>query len=94
MNKAELVTKMAEKSELGLTKKQSEDALNAFMSSVEEALVNNDKVVLVGWGSFEVVERAERLGRNPKNPNEVIKIQASKNVKFKCGKNLKDSVNA
>ena len=66
MNKAELVSKMAEKSELELTKKQIEDALNAFMGSVEEALVNGEKVQLVGFGTFETRERA-RQGRNPRS---------------------------
>ena len=63
MNKAELVSKMAEKS--GLTKKEAEAALNAFMSSVQDALVNNEKVQLVGFGTFETRERAARQGRNP-----------------------------
>ena len=76
MNKAELITKMAEKSEL--TKKEAEAALNAFMQSVEEALVEGDKVQLVGFGTFETRERAARQGRNPRNPEEVIEIPASK----------------
>ena len=66
MNKAELVSKMAEKS--GLTKKEAEAALNAFMSSVQDALVNNEKVQLVGFGTFETRERAARQGRNPRDP--------------------------
>lgn len=93
MNKAELVSKMTEKSELGLTKKQAEDALNAFMMSVEEALVAGDKVQLVGFGGFEVRERAERQGRNPRNPEEVIHIPASKSPVFKPGKGLKQACN-
>lgn len=92
MNKAELVTKIAEKS--GLTKKESEQALNAFMSSVEEALVSGDKVQLVGFGTFETRERAARQGRNPRNPEEVIDIPASKAPVFKAGKGLKDTINA
>ena len=90
MNKAELVSKMAEKSEL--TKKEAEAALNAFMKSVEEALVEGDKVQLVGFGSFEVRKRAARKGRNPQTGAE-IKIPASKAPVFKAGKALKDLVN-
>ena len=93
MNKAELVAKMVEKSEVELTKKQAEAALNSFMKSVEEALVEGDKVQLVGFGTFETRERAERQGRNPRNPEEVIHIPASKAPVFKAGKNLKDAVN-
>ena len=92
MNKAELVTRMSEKSEL--TKKQAEVALNAFMQSVEEALVEGDKVQLVGFGTFETRERAARQGRNPRNPEEVIEIPASKAPAFKAGKSLKEKVNA
>ena len=90
MNKAELVSKMAEKSEL--TKKEAEAALNAFMKSVEEALVAGDKVQLVGFGSFEVRKRAARKGRNPQTKEE-IKIPASKAPVFKAGKALKETVN-
>ena len=92
MNKAELVSKMAEKSELELTKKQIEDALNAFMGSVEEALVNGEKVQLVGFGTFETRERAARKGLNPQTKEE-IKIPACTVPAFKAGKALKDKVN-
>ena len=91
MNKAELVSKMAEKS--GLTKKEAEAALNAFMSSVQDALVNNEKVQLVGFGTFETRERAARQGRNPRDPDQVIDIPASKAPVFKAGKGLKDIIN-
>ena len=91
MNKAELVRKMAEKS--GLTKKEAEQALNAFMKSVEEALVEGDKVQLVGFGTFEVSERAAREGRNPRS-GETMTIAACKAPKFKAGKALKDAINA
>lgn len=91
MNKAELVSKMSEKS--NLTKKDAEAALNAFMSSVEEALLEGDKVQLVGFGTFEVRERAARQGRNPRNPEQVIEIPASKAPVFKAGKGLKEMVN-
>lgn len=93
MNKATLVTKMAEKSELGLTKKQTEDALNAFMASVEEALVEGDKVQLVGFGTFETRERAARQGRNPRKPEEIIEIPSSIAPIFKAGKSLKEACN-
>lgn len=92
MNKASLVAAMAEKS--GLTKKDAEGALNAFMKSVEEALVKEEKVQLVGFGTFEVRQRKAREGRNPRNPEQVIKIPASKAPVFKAGKTLKESINA
>ncbi|ABR46402.1 histone family protein DNA-binding protein [Alkaliphilus metalliredigens QYMF] len=91
MNKADLVAKMAEKSEL--TKKDAELALNSFMESVEEALVDGDKVQLVGFGTFEVRERKPRQGRNPRNPEQVIEIPASKAPVFKAGKTLKEKIN-
>jgi len=91
VNKAELVTSMAEKT--GLTKKDAEAALNSFMKSVEEALVGGDKVQLVGFGTFDVRERKERKGRNPRNPEQVIDIPASKAPVFKAGKALKELVN-
>lgn len=90
MNKAELVKKMAEKSDL--TKADAEKALNAFVESIEEGLVNGDRVQLVGFGSFEVRERAARKGRNPQTKQEII-IKASKAPIFKVGKALKDMVN-
>jgi len=91
VNKAELVASMAEKS--NLTKKDAESALNAFMKSVEAALVGGEKVQLVGFGTFEVRERKAREGRNPRNPEEVIKIPASSAPVFKAGKTLKEAVN-
>ncbi|NMA50039.1 MAG: HU family DNA-binding protein [Tissierellia bacterium] len=91
MNKAELIASIAEKS--NLTKKDSEASLNAFMRSVEESLAKGDKVQLVGFGTFEVRDRKAREGRNPRNPEEVIKIPASKAPVFKAGKSLKEIVN-
>lgn len=90
MNKGELVSSIASKS--GLNKKTSEAALDAFVASIEEALKQGDKVSLVGFGSFEVRERAERMGRNPQTREE-IKIPAAKSPVFKAGKGLKDIVN-
>jgi DNA-binding protein HU-beta len=90
MNKTELIDKMAEKS--GLTKKDSEKALSAVLESVEEALINSDKVQLVGFGSFEVKQRAARKGRNPQTMEE-INIPESKIPAFKAGKDLKEKIN-
>jgi DNA-binding protein HU-beta len=91
MNKAELVASMAEKA--NMTKKDAETALNAFIEAVSEALAKGDKVQLVGFGTFEVRDRKAREGRNPRNPEEVIKIPASKAPIFKAGKGLKEAVN-
>lgn len=87
-----MVASMAEKS--GLTKKDAELALNAFMKSVEDELAKSGKVQLVGFGTFDVRERKERTGRNPRNPKETINIPASKAPVFKAGKALKETVNA
>ena len=90
MNKAELIPKIAEESKL--TKKAAETALDAFVTSVEEALKNGEKVQLVGFGTFEVRERKARKGRNPQTRAE-IKIPASIAPVFKAGKALKELVN-
>ena len=90
MNKGELIAKIAEESKL--TKKAAEAALDAFVSSVEEALTKGEKVQLVGFGTFEVRQRAARKGRNPQTKAE-IKIPASKAPVFKAGKALKETVN-
>ena len=87
MNKVTLVAKIAEKS--GLSKKQAELALGAFIDSVTEALKEGDKVQLMGFGTFEVKERAARTGRNP-STGEAIEIPASKTPSFKAGKGLRD----
>ena len=91
MNKADLVAAVAEKA--GFTKKDAEISINAVLEIVTETLVKGEKVQLVGFGNFEVRERAEREGRNPRNPEEVVKIEASKAPVFKAGKSLKDAVN-
>jgi DNA-binding protein HU-beta len=90
MNKTDLVNSIAAKS--GLSKKNSEAALNAFISSVEDALKAGEKVVLVGFGSFEVRDRAARKGRNPQTKEEIT-IPASKAPVFRAGKGLKEIVN-
>ena len=91
MNKADLVSAIVEKAEL--SKKDVEKALKAFEEVVAEELKNGGKVQLVGFGTFEVAERAERVGRNPQT-GENMTISASKAPKFKVGKALKDAVNA
>lgn len=91
MNKTELVAAISEKTEL--TKKDSEKALKALIDVVAEELKKGEKVQLVGFGTFEVAERAAREGRNPQT-GETMTIAASKNPKFKAGKALKDMVNA
>lgn len=91
MNKTELVAAIAEKSML--SKKDSEKALKAFIDVVTEELKKGEKVTLVGFGTFEVSERKERQGINPKT-KEAITIAASKSPKFKAGASLKDVINA
>ena len=90
MNKTEFIAAVAEKAEI--SKKDSEKALKAFVDVVAEQLKAGDKVQLVGFGTFEVSERAAREGRNPQT-GETMKIEASKSPKFKAGKALKDMVN-
>ncbi len=89
MNKSELVSSVAEKAEL--TKKDAEKAVNAVFASIEGAMAKGDKVQLVGFGTFEVRERAARKGRNPQTGAE-IEIAAAKVPAFKAGKALKDAV--
>ena len=88
MNKADLINAVAEKT--GLSKKDSESAVAAVVDVITESLVQGDKVQLVGFGSFEVKQRAARLGRNPKTKEE-LKIPASKVPVFTAGKALKDT---
>ena len=89
MTKAELVAKIAD--EGGILKSQAEKALDGFVSAVSAALSGGDKFTLVGFGTFSVGERSEREGRNPRT-GEVIKIPASKVVRFKAGKTLSEKV--
>ena len=91
MNKTELIAAIAAKSDL--TKKDVEKSLSAFEDVVTEALAAGDKVQLVGFMTVEVVERAERDGRNPQT-GEPMRIAASKAPRFKVGKKLRDAVNA
>lgn len=90
MTKNELITVMAEKTEM--TKKDCEKALIAFQDVVKEELAKGEKVQLVGFGTFEVVERAAREGRNPQTGEKML-FKSSKSPKFKAGKSFKDAVN-
>lgn len=89
MNKAELIAAVAEKT--GLSKKDSEKAVNAAFDTIVETLVSGEKVQMVGFGVFDVKERGARIGRNPKTREE-IEIPASKIPFFKAGKALKDAI--
>lgn len=91
MNKKELVAAIVEKS--AVSKKDAEAVINAFTDIVTETMTKGDKIQLVGFGTFEVSERAERTGRNPRTGEKRV-IPASKAPKFKAGKALKDAVNA
>ncbi|OUP49209.1 HU family DNA-binding protein [Lachnoclostridium sp. An181] len=90
MNKTELIAAVAEQAEI--SKKDSEKALKAFVDVVTAELKKGEKVQLVGFGTFEVSERAAREGRNPQT-GKAMKIEACKAPKFKAGKALKDAVN-
>ncbi len=91
MNKTELVAAMADQA--GLSKKDAEKALKAFVDVVTAELKKGEKIQLVGFGTFDVSKRAARMGRNPQTGKE-MKIAASKAPKFSAGKALKDAVNA
>ena len=90
MNKKELVAAIADKS--GVKKADAEKVLEAFAEAVKDELKAGGKVALVGFGTFEVAERAAREGRNPRS-GETMTIPASRNPKFKAGKALKDALN-
>jgi len=91
MNKTELIVNVAEKS--GLTKKDAEKAVVAVLASIEEAMASGDKVQLVGFGTFEIRERAARKGRNPQTGEE-INIAAARVPVFKAGKALRETVSS
>jgi DNA-binding protein HU-beta len=90
MNKAELVSKLAEK--IGLSKKQAEDAIETFTDIVTDTLKAGGEVVLAGFGAFSARKRAGRMGVNPQNPTEKIQIPSVIVPKFKAGKALKDAL--
>ena len=89
MNKSQLIDAIA--AEAGLTKADSKKALDAYVKVISDALKARDKVALVGFGSFSVVERSARTGRNPQTGKE-IKIEEKRIVRFKSGSELTDSV--
>lgn len=91
MNKTELVAAVAEQADI--SKKDAEKVLKAFVDVITEEMKKGEKVQLVGFGTFEVSERAAREGRNPQT-GKTMKIEACKAPKFKAGKALKDAVNA
>ena len=90
MNKSEIVAAVAD--ELDITRKDAECAVDKIFEKITQALVTGDKVVLSGFGAFEVRERAQREGRDPRT-GETIIVPASKTPAFKAGKSLKDAVN-
>lgn len=90
MNKGDLISKIADSA--SITKGQSEDALNAVLDGITEALKNDDSVTLIGFGTFSVSHRAARAGRNPQT-GETIQIAAKNLAKFKAGKKLTDALN-
>lgn len=90
MNKSELINAVAAKAEL--SKKDADTAVNAVLDVITESLVGGDKVTLVGFGNFEVHDRKERSGRDPRT-GKAIQIPASKAPTFKAGKGLRDAVN-
>jgi len=89
MKKSDLIAKIAEKS--GMTKKDAEKSLNAFIETVTEALAAGDKIALVGFGTCETKKRAARKGKNPRT-GEVINIPAANVPAFKVGQGLKNAV--
>jgi len=91
LNKQELIKEVAAKS--NLTNKDAESAVNGTIGAIEAALVKGEKVQLIGFGTFETRTRKARKGRNPRKPDEVMDIPASKAPVFKAGKALKDAVN-
>lgn len=90
MNKTELITAVSNSA--GITKVDAEKAINAFQEVVKEELKAGGKVQLIGFGTFEVAERAERMGRNPQT-GESMTFKASKSPKFKAGKTFKTYIN-
>ncbi len=91
MNKTELIAALAERNKV--TKKEAEDALSTFTGIITEELTRGERIVITGFGTFEVSNRAEREGRNP-STGEPMTIAATKAPKFKAGKSLKDAVKA
>jgi DNA-binding protein HU-beta len=91
MNKTELVEKIA--AGAGISKVDAKKALEATVNAIKDALKSGDKVALIGFGTFDVTERPERMGINPQKPGEKIKIAAKKVAKFKAGAELSEALN-
>ena len=90
MNKTQVIEAVAAKT--GMKKKAAEEAVEAFLNTIKEALAQGEKVQLVGFGTFETKERASRMGRNPAT-GEALEIAASKHPAFTAGKALKETIN-
>jgi DNA-binding protein HU-beta len=91
VNKQELIAAVAEQADF--TKKDADKAVNTIFDIIEKSLVKGEKVQLIGFGTFESRQRKARKGRNPRKPDQLIDIKASKAPVFKAGKSLKDAVN-
>ncbi len=91
MGKIELINNIANKMEV--SKAEAERFVNAYMESIKEALLNEEEVKIIGFGTFSVQEKAATTARNPRNPKETIEVPAKKVVKFKLSKKLKDLLN-
>jgi DNA-binding protein HU-beta len=91
MGKLELINNIAKK--MNVSKAEAEKFMDAYMESIKEALLNEEEVKLIGFGTFSVQEKAATTARNPKNPKETIEVPAKKVVKFKLSKKLKDLLN-
>jgi DNA-binding protein HU-beta len=91
VNKQELIAAVAEQADF--TKKDADKAVNTIFDVIEKSLVKGEKVQLIGFGTFETRQRKARKGRNPRKPDQLIEIKASKAPVFKAGKSLKDAVN-
>ena len=91
MNKKELIEAIAKKT--GLTQKDSADYLNAIIETIEEQLIQNEPIKVLGFGCLKTVERKPRIGRNPRNPEQIVNIPASKTVAFKVSSELKKKLN-
>ena len=90
MNKGDLISQISE--DASISKTEATEALNSVLNSIENTLKKDDKVTLIGFGTFSISKRAARIGRNPQTGAE-IKIKAKKVIKFKAGKSLSDAVN-
>ena len=91
MGKVELINEIAKK--MGVSKAEAERFINAYMDSIKEALMKEEEVRLIGFGTFSVQEKEATTARNPRNPGEIIEVPAKKVVKFKLSKKLKELLN-